>query len=205
MGKLNKHNLAIARLTTKEISRYTLRAIQVTPDETRVTDGHRGLIVSTVPDANGETTPTFKPFLLPRELALELARKLPVGGMVIKPLKRKAPTKPSPKLVVQPDVNGSATLKFGTDEISSTIRVKQEGRFPDLQVAIDASEKYTEVLTIGFNPRLLGELLITMAEMTDSVKLRFADANCPVIITGTNQATGQTIKGVAMPMRMLDE
>jgi len=209
MGKLNRHNLAIARLVSSVESRYVLSAIQITPDATLETDGQQALIVSTVPNGADDSAETFKPFLLPRSLALKLAKDMPatnIAARSFKPGKRglSRATKKPPKLAVSPDVNGSATIEFGTDDVSSTIRVKQIGTFPDVQRVLNEAEKNPATFTICFTPKLLADLLAVIATMTDGVTMRLSTPYTPVILSGKNHATGQTITGVIMPRRSID-
>ena len=79
---LNRHNLNIAKLASKEESRFTLSAIRVTPVETVVTDGRVLVRVSNptmpveqFPALPGATiTDDFNPFNLPAAAALQLAK-----------------------------------------------------------------------------------------------------------------------------------
>ena len=83
---LNKYNFKVREFASKEQSRYTLQAIQVTREATVATDGHKLMWVSTpaveakdfpvVPGAPPATN-EFDPFLLDSDTAKIIERALP--------------------------------------------------------------------------------------------------------------------------------
>lgn len=84
---LNKHNLAIGTLCSKEVSRFTLQAILVEKDKTVETDGTQ-LMMVTRPDYSVDAFPEVpgapplsngdqKAFLLPADSAKDILKALP--------------------------------------------------------------------------------------------------------------------------------
>lgn len=84
MKLLNKHNLAVRFATAKEESRYTLRAILATENETVATDGHIMCRVS-LPKTDAKNFPTIEGFtpngftrgLIPVDAAKDIESAIP--------------------------------------------------------------------------------------------------------------------------------
>src|SRR5271167_1770826 len=81
---VNKHNLALADFAAKEESRYTLHGIQITTEETVVTDGHvlarvtlPAVETKNFPIIEGFTPNGFTGCLLPTEACKEIEKALP--------------------------------------------------------------------------------------------------------------------------------
>jgi hypothetical protein len=206
MKTLNRHNLALAKLAPKD-SRFISGVIQVTPDDTRETDGHQCLIITTVENGNAGEKADFKPFLLPRSLALQMAHDMPAVGIqprqVSAKTRKREAAKPTTTLKIAPEVNGEATMEFVAGDVSSTIRVKQVGKFPNIDVALE-TKRQPVVLKIRFNPKILANVFAVIATFAEAVTLEFSADNEAVVLSATNHATGQALKGLVMPMRLLD-
>src|SRR6266516_4633378 len=87
---LNKRSLELAKLAPKGESRFTLNAIQVTGEETVVTNGHYLVRVEhakakieTFPKVAGDVeTVESKSFLIGRDAALELSKAIPKASII---------------------------------------------------------------------------------------------------------------------------
>jgi DNA polymerase III sliding clamp (beta) subunit (PCNA family) len=85
MFLLNKLNFLVAPFASKEDSRYTLKAVHVTPEYTEATDGHRLVRITTPKDSASEfpRVPGFTPngspksFLLPVDAAKTIQKAVP--------------------------------------------------------------------------------------------------------------------------------
>jgi DNA polymerase III sliding clamp (beta) subunit (PCNA family) len=201
---LNKHNLSIANLTSKDASRYALGGILVSPKRTAATDGHCLMVVDTpelsvqdFPAVDGVTpADDFTPFILPRDEALNLAKSLPK--------KTALPILRSAAVCRESDANGQAV--FATSDMTSAqvFRPKKlEGTFPNIDMLIPDADKAT--LKIQFNPNLLISVLKELAPMAGDrlpyVTLSFTDKCSPVRIDVTSEQ-GQHAIAVIMPMNI---
>lgn len=204
---LNKHNLNIAALADKEKSRFTLNAIQVSPERTAETDGHQLVIVSTVktdaadfPQVPGMEPPvdSFKPFLLPAAEALNIAKALPK--------KTPIPVLANAAVSAETDVNGHSVIGVTDLENARAFRTqKPEGNFPDIDRVIPNLEGAT--LTIGFNPALLAKVLKQIESFQQG---KFGPPSCTLSFYGPTKAMridadggdDQHLTAVVMPMRI---
>jgi hypothetical protein len=210
---LNKHNLNIAALCSKEESRFTLKAILVTPEASVETDGHQ-LIKVTLPNLKVESFPdiankpkpvdTWKPFLLPASEALNIVKALPKKSS-IPVLKCAAVTEAT-------DQNGHASILVTDLEMTREFNPKKpEGNFPDYERVMPKDEE-VEYRT-AFNPELLGRVLKQVQDFISEDKtvrrgirhfngciLSFTKPNGALRIEAKNDE-GQTMTAVVMPMR----
>lgn len=159
---LNKNNLVIAKLASKEENRYVINGVLVKPDCTVVTDGHMLVEVSTpdvalddVPAIDGITpTREFEPFILSRESAIDIFEAIP-----------KKPTKPILEhAFVGKESNESELAVIGMSDAYNPKLFKSrkvEGVFPDYKSVIPSVES-AEVSTC-WNLDLLAPLLTTLA------------------------------------------
>lgn len=204
---LNKHNLAIASLASKDQSRFTLNGILVRPDCTVVTDGHQ-LTMVTTPKDDIESFPElpgaapacrdFKPFILPSAAAADVAKSLPKG--------RKTKTLPIlNNAAVSADTReGDYAVLMTTDlETARPFRVrKMAGNFPDFERVIPKRSDST--FRIRFNAELLVRVLnqcvsLMSEERIPMVELSFTDSAGPVRIDCESADTGQKMTSVVMP------
>jgi hypothetical protein len=208
---LNKHNLNIAKLASKEASRFSsrfsLKSIQVSPTETVVTDGHLMMIVSNV-DLEADTFPvredtgikavdTFKPFLLSAENALKAANKLPKRSS-IRVLQCAA-------VAVDPADPMAKPMVLTNDLNEQTMYATDEADFPDWQRVLP---KVTDTkFSIRLDVRRLATLLNQFISMCDAdnkkipanVRFHFTDKSSPVLMIC--ERNGQTMTGVLCPLR----
>jgi hypothetical protein len=167
---LNKHNLEIAELASKDESRFTLNAIYVTPEATVETDGHQ-LVMVTTPDIDAESfpatpgvTPTkkFKPFLLDAETALKIAKAIPrkttlpvLACVAIGSESDKEPPKAAKGEDQQP---GTAVLAVNNLESPQVFQPKKmKGNFPDYERVIP--KPGSEFFQVGFDLNILVPVL----------------------------------------------
>ena len=197
---LNKHNLAIAALASKDQTRYALHGLHITPTETAATDGHcLGRV--TLPDfprgdfpvvGVEESDKPFAPCIIPKDAADRLAKQLPKKASI--PILENA--------LVDIERSQGDTFRAVTTDRDTTQPLevsKVEGEFPTLDNVMPTGEP---VLTVGFNALLLAQVLKVAGSITDSqnrvVKLEFFDQKYkgkqvgPVKITCQNVHTGQT-------------
>lgn len=203
---LNKHNLNIAALCSKEESRFTLNSILVTPQATVETDGHQLVKVTLPPDMKAEAFPiregqppavdTWKPFLLPASEALNIAKALP-KKTTLPILKHAAVTEDT-------DSNGHSSIAVTDLEMARVFNTKKpEGNFPDFERVIPKKEDAE--FRIAFNAELLRRVLqqveaFRAEQHNTECVLSFASPSGPLRIDARNDQ-GQEFTGVIMPLR----
>ena len=196
---LNKHNLNIHRFCAKEESRYTLRALLVTKNETVATDGHR-LVRITAPKTNESLFPSVPDFkaddiegnvLLHADTAKELAATIPKGNKDI----------PILKTARIGQENGSVRSVTTDLDITHLIQGKKvEGSFPDWRNVIPNKKPAFE---IHVNAAYLAELSNFADSFSESgfIRLQFFGADQAMRIDAENGADGQGMTAVLMPSR----
>lgn len=200
---LNKHNLNIAKIIDKSESRYTLNAIQCSPEGTVATDGHR-LAHVTLPAMNDEhfpAIPNFEPsnghtgtFLLSGKSALEISKAIP-------------------KNRIMPNLNHAAvgigapdseTVSLAVTDLESPkvfTEKKVAGQYPNWQIVMPKAADAK--LVIGFNPKYLMEAAkLAMDFGAENITIRLTDAAHAIAIDCKNDSTGQTMTQVIMPVRI---
>jgi hypothetical protein len=203
---LNQLNLYLANLTTKEESRYSLSSIRVSPQDTRVTDGHIAVIVTLpprvlpehFPQMNG-LTPTldFEPFLLNYAAALEIARAIPSKPTV--------PALGFAAIGAESNLNGSAVIGVtDLDNPKLFQPVKSEGGFPDLSLVMPDPAK--ALVTVPVNPNYLLKIARELANFTKNerspvVQLRIYSDTQVLRVDARNGGTEQDMTALVMPMR----
>lgn len=201
---LNKHNLSIASFCCAEKSRFTLDGILVTPSCTVVTDGHRLVKVTTPTQQGGSDAfpalPNFtavakwKPFIMPRVDAQEIARAIPKVNTI--PVLNHAAVGAATKDSVQVAV---------TDlERKQVFDVRPcTGNFPDYERVIPTGEP---VLEVGLNAKYMAEAFDALAKFGDkrmsACMLRIREKANAVEIFGRNLDTGQEMTHIVMPLRV---
>lgn len=203
---LNKHNLNIAALCSKEESRFTLNSILVTPDATVETDGHQLVKVTLPPDMKAESFPvregqspavdSWKPFLLPASEALNIAKALP-KKTTMPVLKYAAVTEDT-------DKNGHSSIAVTDLEMARVFNTKKpEGNFPDFERIMPKKEDAE--FRIAFNAELLRRVLqqveaFRSEEHNAECVFSFASPSGPLRVDARN-GQGQEFTGVIMPLR----
>jgi DNA polymerase III sliding clamp (beta) subunit (PCNA family) len=207
MYLLNKHNFAIAALASKESSRYTLQAIEVSPEGTAVTDGYVLCVVS-APEANNQNFPAVDgfedkgdgKFILPADQAARIAKALPVKSTI--PILKNAAVSYSDK--AEAGVGNSAAIAVTDLAAPQVFRTQNpNGQFPNYKRILDQP---APTLRMAFNAKQLGTVLKQVAGFTDDraseVVFSFTDAQSPVKFEARNDETGQIMQGCVMPLRM---
>lgn len=204
---LNRANLAIAKMCTKEESRYLLNGVYVTPEYTVVTDGHRLVKVATT-NADAEQFPNFEdfkaaskwaPFILKRDDALAVCVAIPKERKLW-PVRHAA-------------VNESNSQELATNDLSTKHLFKTEhlaGKYPDFDRVVP--EKETAAFVAPVNARYLMEMLKAVVDANPDfprVELRFYKAkegeDAQAIRLDSKTADEQEWVGVLMPMRITEE
>lgn len=210
---LNANNLKVAKIATNDDgSRYTLSAINVTPDYTEATDGHQALRVTTpktcgevgdFPEVPGvQPVNEFPAFLLGKEQAENLLKML--GN-------KKTPFPILNNIVVGAETCTNGHSVFGLcagKELGNQQRIqftKPEDQFPNVDYVMPNSTE-EPVQTFRINPQMLGNLLLLVASMSDDPKrgvevkwYKRGDA-CLIVFEATNAMTEQKATAVVMGM-----
>ena len=204
---LNKHNLSIAALASKDESRYTLQAIHVNQDRTAVTDGHIAVMVTLPKDEGFPCVPGFtatngsaEPFIMDAASALAVCKSIPRRTHI--PILKHA--------CVGTNSDGKLSVLVNDLETPQVFQPRViEGNYPNIELVIPDSSKTT--LTIGVDAQLLMKLAKSALEFGDdgrhdvTMKLEFIDANHAIKATVSNAETGQDWLGVLMPKRPVAE
>lgn len=203
---LRAEHLRVARLATKDESRYSLSSIHITPEVVEVTDSylllrveHAAVDPETLPAIEGVTLGTFEEFCLPAVDALAIAKAIPKvrhHGPEVFALAQ-----------IGTESNSNGTAVFGVTDGSSTqvLRPKKaDGRFPDVSQVIPRVEDRPHVIT--FNPRLMAKLCLQISDLLgdqtlQSVTLRISDHESAIRLDAKNDA-GEAIVAVLMPMKL---
>jgi len=218
---LNKHNLEIARLASKETeSRYALSVIHITPEETVETDGRQMVIVTTtkseglIPE-DIKATDKFEPFSIPASMAVEIAASLAKGDKVRVQGAGRVRSKTIKKQLhaaidSMTNKNGNAVLGIVDSQGSERIfkAKKSAGKFPNYKTVVPAKEEAQAAFSL--NLALLIPVLQQMMKFAKSYNganpatFRFYAANKQIRIDAENFDTGQIMTAVIMPMKMQD-
>lgn len=204
---LNRHNLALVELASKDACRFALCGVYVEAGRTIATDGHCLGIVDTpkveaieFPDAGDVETPTaaLKPAIIPTDGCKAIAKALPRRSHLPVLLNARVD-------VNRTNANGSVRVVSTDLETTTPVDVKKiEGEFPDVSQVLPSGEP---VLTIGFNALLLARVLKVAGTMArgaaNGVKLEFFDkkGTGPVKITCETEE-GQAATFLVMPVRL---
>lgn len=226
---LNKHNLSIANLASKEESRFTLNAIYVTPEYTVETDGHQLVMVTTPKEperVEGEASPlpaipnfthdpAFKPFLLPSKDALEIVKSIPKKPFLDLLEHVFVGTRYTHKTIDGPDTKVTEHASLAVTDLESPRTfspVIPAGTFPDYTRVVPRKENADLAIAISVN--LLGPVIkqfqsFMKEERSGAAIFRFTRPRVDrsfvdsrtVRIDATNELH-QTMTAVVMPMRM---
>lgn len=206
---LNVNNLRLADLCQKEQSRYTLDAIQVTREETVVTNGFYLVRVTlprvdgTYPDVEGWPTDSgeWTEALIPRATAIEALKNIPRKQKI--PILNNAVVFKDDDGRVRIGTKGLAARNDRSGDLHKMVDGKQAGRFPDWKAVMP---KGTPQFTITLDADLVARLAKNAAEfMADGrpkpLRLRFTTADGAVRMDCTPNHEGQQWTAILMPMR----
>jgi len=211
---LNKHNLNIAQLCSKEESRFTLQGILVSPEGTVVTDGHV-LMKVTLPDMPEDSAPVidgctptaeFKPFILPKAAALDIAKQIPKSS-TIPVIQNVFVGSETDAETVDPKSDEPKPVVLGVTDLETpkVFRPKRlTGNFPDYTRVIPKDE--TAEFAIGMDMKLLSRLVKQLDSFIDNksisaATLYFKDEDSAMWIKARNAETGQEAVAIGMPFR----
>lgn len=202
---LNKHNFAVASFASKDESRYTLKGIMVNEQGAVATNGHY-LVMVGLPKAKESAFPviegftpangSFKPFILQRDAALDIAKQIPKNQSLS---------------ILQNAIVGVAEGSNNSIAVTDLDRAKifktrnLEGSFPNYEAVLP---KEHATLTITVDAEYLAELAKAAAQFQDdksttrAVTLRFRGPNTAVEMTAQNADTEQKWSALLMPTRV---
>jgi len=203
---LNKYNFELAKLASKDSSRYSLNGIHVTPNETMETDGHQlvritavDLAVSQFPAVDGiEAVDTWEPFSLTTQHALEIAKAIPGGRQTNFPVLKNA--------VIGRTENGTACVGVTDLDSPKVFRPRKlEGQFPKVDQVTPKIGAEKIAISLGLD--ILVPVLETLRKFAadneggSAVILRIKDKDSPIRLECENIETGQKAVAVVMPRR----
>ena len=214
MKVLNRHNLAIANLAPRDDgSRYRVCAILVSPAETVETDGHQMLVVTAAEaqpalSLSGiERTEEFEPFMMPTDVAREMAMKLPrespirFGRYRRKIPKGKKKSKKEFAVDAKAATNGHLIVGVGDEEQTFSVNFKRPaGTFPEYKKVAETVNG-NALAKIRVDPQLLGRLLVHMSSFARHVDIEIRGPEQPLFLKAVNENTQQEMRGYLMPMR----
>jgi len=197
---LNKHNLNIHKFCAKDMTRYALRALLVTKNETVATDGHR-MVRITTPKTNESLFPSVPDFkaddiegnlLLHADTAKELVASIP---------KKKNKDVPVLSTVRIGQENGSLRSVATDLDITHLVQGKKvDGNFPSWRAVIPVKKPTFE---IHVSAQYLAELCSFAADVSESgfIRMQFFGADQAMRIDAENITDGQGMTAILMPAR----
>lgn len=204
MKLLTKANFAIARLADAKAENATHRSIFVSPDETRVTDGHCAFIITTVEpeqlplfddSEQVELAEYYTGFALDRDSAIHVFKSIP------KP-KKNEPNDKSRFAVVDATSENNQRAVISVTDLRRQAVLKADKMpcdYPDIRRAFP---KGKPKLAIKFNPDLLSNALKAVAEFAaltncHSIELSFFGPDKAAMISA--KGFDQELTGAVMP------
>lgn len=206
---LNKWNLKVGEFASREESRYTLKAIQVSKDATVATDGHRLVWVSTerstaasfpqidhAPSAQDD----YPTFLLPTDAAAAIAKAIP-----------KKSTLPILLTAGVAVIDGQPVV-MATDLATPQVfrPTPPSGTFPNWEAVMPAKSA-EPIATITLNAAHLAQLAKFAAEFTSpansrnhsahALRITVYGADKAVRFDAYNRDTDQGMTSLIMPIR----
>lgn len=199
---INKHNLDVVKFVSKEVSRYTLQAIEISDKGTTATDGH-SLVRVSLPATESKNFPGIEgfakvdalpePLLLSADAAKKLQSAIPRSNTL--PILAHV-------AIGQPT---ETTLQFAVTDLDTPQIFKPRkptGQFPNADAVIP---KKDAKFTIRLNASKLAALSAAAAAFSDDdaemVTLSFYSSHEVMKLEASNQATGQTWMALLMPLR----
>jgi hypothetical protein len=204
----NQENFAVAKVASKDQSRYGINCVYCHPKFTVGCDG-TALMIVTAPKVNiedmpipseGELTNDFTPFMLDLKDAQKIEKSIPKKSIL--------PILQHVAIVKSEDKSVFAKL-FTTDLQSQNITVskKVEGEYPQFGKVLP---KGKPIKIIRIQTKLLRNLLSAIEEAQGSVNMPYVDlkiydkAESPIQLNSINKNTGQRITAILAPMRKDD-
>ena len=199
---LNKNNLSVVGVASREAGRYSINGVCVTPEGmTAATDGRRLMTCSPCTESEEEFPFSgedgWEGAALKENVIIE-------GDHIIaarKALPKKKAVIPFLREHVQLKSNGNGRLQLLTTDLANTPRIETrpiEGEFPYFDEVIPNGNAE---FTINVNPGLLSDILDIMDLSMDesSVKMEFYGPNKAMKLSCTT-SEGQEMVGVLMPI-----
>jgi hypothetical protein len=197
---LNAHSLAVAEFASKEESRYTLKAVQVTMEEVVATDGsclvrvdHPQTKLDQFPNVPGAVkTVEAESFLLERDAALSVAKTIPKKTTI--PILNHA------RVGVDEEGNIQAVTTDLETHRPVTIR-KVTGQFPNWK---RLWPKNPPKVKIGLSANYLAQLAKAAAKYSDRsgyMEISIWDEHSTVRFDAYDSDTNQHWSALLMPMR----
>ena len=206
---LNKHNLNLANLACKEVNRFTLDGILVAPSCTVVTDGHKlvKMDLPTMPEEGqlpliGGRAPlrTWKPFVLARADALELAKAIPSATGRQKRAGHILPVLENAFLLER----GESRVLFGVTTLGEDHRTFDfaipKDNFPDYERVMPREFPFTIGLNLDYLKEIATVVGKSMSERGRLTSLGIRDNASAVAFQMTTEFE-QQVTAVLMPMR----
>lgn len=206
---LNKHNLNLANLACKEASRFTLDGILVTPSCTVVTDGHKlvKMDLPIMPEEGqlplvGGLAPlrTWKPFVLERADALELAKAIPSATGRQKRSGHIHPILENAFLLERGETRVVFGVTTGGEDHRTFDFAILNGNFPDYERVIPREFPFTINLNLDYLKEIATVVGKSMYERGRCTSLDIRDNASAVAFRMTTEFKQQVI-AVLMPMR----
>lgn len=193
---LNRHNLSVVEMASRDASRFGLNAIHVTPEFTEASDGHIAIRVARLPQSDayvpvaGEELVSEQNFMLPLAEAKQALKAIPVKAGSTSVAVIRADQNRTVSVL-----NGASTQNIAVPEVAAT--------FPDLDCVIPSADGYR--FAISVNPELLRII-------ADAAAKHQAGARVPVINMFFTESTGaitlewetnaaQPVTALLMPVR----
>jgi DNA polymerase III sliding clamp (beta) subunit (PCNA family) len=191
----NQNNLNVARFAAKSGVRPELGSALFTKSKTVATDGIRLLEVSVPSGVEPSEWPKqdglsamrgCEPFLADAKMVAERVR---------------LPRKPSLPIfecaaIAHLDDSKVEFITSDLDSVSRSVIKRIDGKFPDYEQLFPAGAPVAEVM---LNGKALVELLKTMSELDEKVRIKFYGADKPVVLE-CEQVDRQRARGLMMPM-----
>lgn len=206
---LNRHNLTIAKLASKEESRFALTRIRITPERSEVTNGHYAVTVTAPPfDAadfpERQGTPRaldhFEPFTIAADSALKAVKGHPAGKSASIPILA------TTAVGLTADGN-PALVATDLEQVQVTeVRDGKDAAFPDFDRVFPAPD------TVTFAMELDAAYLLALLQTIVDFKGRPKNGQrCPVTIRihengrrifglSASNDEGQQLRAVLMPI-----
>jgi hypothetical protein len=208
---LNLNNLRLADLCQKQECRYTLDAIQVTREETVVTNGHY-LVRVTLPKTDGNLYPDVEGWptdsgewtevLVPRATAIEALKIVPRKQDI--PILNNAVIFKSDDGRVRIGTTALGARNASHGDQHKMVDGKQGGRFPNWKAVMPkGTPQFTITLDADYVARLAKNATEFMADQGQNkpLRLQFTTADSAVRMDCPCNHEGQEWTAILMPMR----
>jgi len=195
---LNKYNLQIIKIASKDSNRFALEHLKVEKDKTIACDGRR-LIEVTRPKVNKEDFPVIPGFPLVEDKVFYL------NESEIKKVLTNLPKKPSLPILNNIGINQQekSTNLLTTDlDSNAVIQCREKDLdYPDTEKVYPQGEH----IKIKVNAKLLKEICEQVVNFTDdknyAINLSIYDKDKPIKFSSRRGETGQIMQGLIMPIK----